>query len=264
MGKALPASIPALVTGASSGLGAEFARRLAERGHDVTIVARRVDRLEALREEIIAEHPVTVNVVGADLETKAGRATVMSLLKAQSPWILVNNAGYGTRGALVNLDPGRERAEVQLNIVALHEFTLTLLPALVRAGTGGIINLASTASFQAIPYMATYAATKAFVLHFTEALAEEVHGTGVRVMALCPGPVRSEFGQVAGTEDYMRVARPMSMGVERCVAAALRTFDRGGAVCIPGALNFALAESTRIAPRALLRRSIGTVLGQRQ
>jgi short-subunit dehydrogenase len=263
MSKRLPPSIPALVTGASSGLGAEFARRLAERGHDVTIVARRVDRLEQLRAEIVAAHPVTVSVVGADLETKAGRATVTSLLKAQSPWILVNNAGYGTRGALANLDPARERAEIQLNIVALHDFTLTLLPSLVRAGTGGIINLASTASFQPIPYMATYAASKAFVLHFTEALAEEVRGTGVRVMALCPGPVRSEFGQVAGTEDYMRVARPMTMGVERCVAAALRTFDRGGAVCIPGALNLALAESVRIAPRALIRRSIGTVFGQR-
>lgn len=263
MSKALPPSIPALVTGASSGLGAEFAQRLAERGHDVTIVARRVNRLEQLRQEITAAHPVTVNVVGADLETKAGRATVTSLLKAQSPWILVNNAGYGTRGALANLDPARERAEVQLNIVALHEFTLTLLPALVRAGTGGIINLASTAAFQPIPYMATYAASKAFVLHFTEALAEEVRGTGVRVMALCPGPVRSEFDQVAGTEDYMRVARLMTMGVERCVATALHTFDKGGAISIPGTLNFALAESVRIAPRALIRRSIGSVFGQR-
>jgi short-subunit dehydrogenase len=263
MSKRLPPSIPALVTGASSGLGAEFARRLAERGHAVTIVARRVDRLEQLREEITAAHAVTVNVVGADLETKAGRASVISVLKTQSPWILVNNAGYGTRGALANLDPARERAEIQLNIVALHEFTLALLPALVRAGSGGIINLASTAAFQPIPYMATYAASKAFVLHFSEALAEEVRGTGVRVMALCPGPVRSEFSQVAGTDDYMRVASPMAMGVERCVAAALRAFDKGGAVCIPGALNFALAESVRIAPRALIRRSIGTVFGQR-
>jgi uncharacterized protein len=263
MTAALPTSIPALVTGASSGLGAEFARRLGARGHDLTIVARRVDRLEVLRSEIESTHGVKVDVIGADLETRAGRASVTSVLRKRSPWILVNNAGYGTRGALANLDPARERSEVQLNVVALHEFTTTVIPGLVKAGTGGVINLASVASFQPVPYMATYAATKAFVLHFTEALAEEVRGSGVRVLALCPGPVRSEFDTVASTQDYMRVARPMTMSVERCVAVALRAFDHGAAISIPGRLNFALAQGPRLAPRALTRRTIGTVFGQR-
>jgi uncharacterized protein len=261
--KPLPASIPALVTGASSGLGAEFARRLAGRGHDVTLVARRIDRLEQLRDEITSKHDVTVQVLGADLETRKGRASVISALRKRSPWILVNNAGYGTRGSLANLDPARELAEVQVNVVALHEFTTAVMPALVRAGTGGIINLASTSSFQPVPYMATYSASKAFVLHFTEALAEEVRGSGVRVLALCPGPVRTEFDTIAGTQDYMRVTRPMTMDVERCVATALRAFDRGAAVSIPGVLNFALAQGPRLAPRALTRRTIGTVFGQR-
>jgi len=263
MTRALPPSIPALVTGASSGIGAEFARQLAARGHDVTIVARRVDRLEQLRDEITSTNPVRIEVVKADLETKAGRLAVTSRLRRRAPWILVNNAGYGTRGALANLDPGRERREVQLNVVALHEFTTAVMPGLVKAGTGGIINVASVAAFQPIPYMATYAATKVFVLHLTEALSEEVRGTGVRVLALCPGPVRSEFGSVASTEDYMRLARPMTMGVERCVEAALHAFDRGAAMVIPGAINFALAQGPRIAPRALTRRAVGTFFGQR-
>jgi uncharacterized protein len=263
MAKPMPASIPALVTGASSGLGAEFARRLAERGHDVTVVARRVDRLEQLREEIIARHPVRVTVLAADLETQAGRNSVASLLRKQSPWILVNNAGFATRGALSNLDAARERAEVLVNVVAVQQFTRDVLPGLLEAGTGGIINLASTAAFQPLPFMATYAATKAFVLHFTEALAEEVRGSGVRVMALCPGPVRTEFDTVAGTQDYMRVAAPMTMDADRCVRTALRAFDRGSAVCVPGRLNAAFAEVPRFTPRFLMRRATATVLGQR-
>lgn len=262
--KALPASIPALVTGASSGLGAEFARRLAARGHDVTIVARRVDRLEALRTEILAKHSVTIDVLAADLATQSGRRAVTVLLRQSSPWILVNNAGFATRGALANLDVARDRSEVEVNVVTVQQLTAAVLPGLIAAGTGGIINLASTASFQAVPYMATYSATKAFVLHFTEAVAEEVRKSGVRVMALCPGPVRTEFDSVAGTQDYMRVAAPMTMDPDRCVAVALRAFDRGATVCVPGFLNATIAQGTRITPRFVMRRMTGTVLGQRR
>jgi uncharacterized protein len=260
----LPASIPALVTGASSGIGAEFARRLAARGHDLTIVARRIDRLQALRTEILAKHAVTVDVMAADLATQAGRKAVASVLRARSPWVLVNNAGFATRGALANLDPVRERSEVEVNVVTVQQLTAAVLPGLIAEGTGGIINLASTASFQAIPYMATYAGTKAFVLHFTEAVAEEVRKSGVRVMALCPGPVRTEFDTIAGTQDYMRVAGAMTMDVDRCVAVALRAFDRGSTICVPGFLNATMAQGTRITPRFVMRRMTGTVLGQRQ
>ena len=262
--RALPPSIPALVTGASSGLGAEFARRLAARGHDVTIVARRVDRLEAVKAEILASHPVTVDVVPADLATQTGRKAIASLLRQRSPWILVNNAGFATRGALADLDAARERSEVEVNVLTVQQLTAAVLPGLIAAGTGGIINLASTSSFQPIPYMATYAATKAFVLSFTEAIAEEVRGSGVRVMALCPGPVRTEFDSIAGTQDHMRLAAPMIMDPDRCVSVALKAFDRGSTVCVPGILNATMAQGPRVTPRFLMRRITGTVLGQRR
>jgi len=263
MASPVPSTVPAVVTGASSGIGAEFARQLAARGHRLTIIARRVDRLEALAAELSAAHKVDVAVLGADLETAKGRTSVARAVRDGGPCILVNNAGFGTRGRLSDLDPGRERAEVQVNVVALHELTLAALPGLMTAKAGGVINLASTAAFQPLPFMATYSATKAFVLHFSEALAYEMRGSGVRVMALCPGPVRTEFGGVAGVEDYMQLARPMTVSVERCVATALRSFDKGHAICVPGALNGVLAVGARVSPRGLVRRITGPVFAPR-
>ncbi|MBV8085098.1 MAG: SDR family NAD(P)-dependent oxidoreductase, partial [Chloroflexi bacterium] len=171
--------------------------------------------------------------------------------------LLVNNAGFATRGRLSELDASRERGEVQVNVVALHELTLAVLPGLLAAKAGGILNVASTAALQPLPYMATYAATKAFVLHFTEALAEEVRGSGVRVMALTPGAVRTEFGEVAGVEDYMKLAR--AMPVQRCVKVALRALDRGTVICTPGALNRVLAQGPRLAPRIAVRKVTAAV-----
>lgn len=260
--KAVPASVPVLVTGASSGIGEEFARRFAERGHALTIVARRADRLERLAEELRGRG-TAVDVVVADLETTRGRQSVAKVLRERSPWVLVNNAGYGTRGRLADLDAARERAEVQLNVVTTHDLSLAVLPGLIRSGAGGVINVGSTAAFQSLPYMATYAATKAFILHFTEALAEELCGTGARAMALCPGPVRTEFGEVAGVEDYMDIARPMTMSAARCVAIALRAFDRGTTVCVPGALNSAATLGPRLAPRVVVRKVTGQIFRPR-
>src|SRR5437870_667802 len=159
MASPVPAAVPVLVTGASSGIGAAFARRFAERGHDVTVVARRLDRLEELAKESRPAGSGTVTALAADLETSDGRAAVSTLLTSNGPWILVNNAGFGTRGRAADLDAERERAEVQLNVVALQALTLAVLPALIRAGGGGVINVASTAAFQPLPYMATYGAT---------------------------------------------------------------------------------------------------------
>ncbi len=261
MARAVPTTIPVLVTGASSGIGREFARRFAERGHPVTVVARREERLEELAAELRGRHQVAADVLVADLETARGRQSVARLLRAGGPWVLVNNAGYATRGRLSDLEASRERAEVQLNVVAMHELTLTVLPGLLEAREGGVINVASTAAFQPLPYMATYGATKAFVLHFTEALAEELRGTGARAMALCPGPVRTEFADVAGVNDYMEMARPMS--APRCVSIALRAFDRGAAVAVPGALNAALALGPRLAPRVAVRRVTSAIFHPR-
>ena len=258
MASPVPASVPVLVTGASSGIGAEFARRFAQRGHDVTVVARRLDRLDELAKESTAAGSGTMTALAADLETPEGRAKVSSLLTSNGPWVLVNNAGFGTRGRAADLDAGRERAEVQLNVVALQELTLAALPALAKAGDGGVINVASTAAFQPLPYMATYGATKAFVLHFTEGLAEEMRGTGVRVMALCPGPTQSEFGEVAGVNDYMQMMRG-GMSAAKCVNIALNAFDRRHAICITGRPNALLAMGPRFAPRALTRRISGAI-----
>jgi short-subunit dehydrogenase len=256
----LPTSIPVLVTGASAGIGEEFARRFAERGHRVTVVARRLERLEALAAEAKEANSGTIEPMAADLESPRGRAAVVRILKGE-PWILVNNAGFGTRGRIADLDHARERAEVQLNVVATHELSLAAIPAQVEAGTGGIVNVASTAAFQPLPYMATYAATKSFILHFSEGLADDLRGAGVRVMALCPGPVRTEFHDNAGTNDYMNLVGGMS--AQRCVAAALKAFDRGHTVCIPGALNAVLAQGPRIAPRMVVRRVSGKLFEPR-
>ena len=252
--------VPALVTGASSGIGEEFARQLAARGHPVTIVARRADRLEELATHLRTAHQVTSDILVADLETAKGRDAVSRLLRERSPWLLVNSAGYGTRGRLSELDAARERAEVQVNVVAVQQLSLAALPGLLSERDGGIINLASTAAFQPLPYMATYAATKAFVLYFTEALAEQLRGTGARAMALCPGPVDTEFADVAGTMDYHQRSRLIAMTAERCVADALRAFDRGSAVCIPGLVNEVLAQGPRFAPRGIVRKVTARII----
>ena len=258
----IDSTVPVLVTGASSGIGAEFARGFAGRGHEVTVVARRIDRLNQLAKDAADASHGRVIPLAADLETAGGRDQVSALLTRGGPWVLVNNAGYGTRGRAIDLDAARERAEVQLNVVALHELTFAVLPALATAGAGGIINVASTAAFQPLPYMATYGATKAFILHFTEGLAEELRGTGVRAMALCPGPTSTEFGEVAGVNDYMQMMRG-GMSAAKCVKIAMSAFDKGHAVCITGVPNAMLAMGPRFAPRALTRRISGAIFHPR-
>jgi len=256
----VPPSIPALVTGASSGIGEEFARQLAARGHDLTLVARRSDRLRSLARALRRDHSVTVSVRPADLGTRSGRRAVATMLRTKGPWLLVNNAGFGTRGRFADLDPDREVAEVQLNVVALHELTTAAVHGNVAAGAGAIVNVAGTAAYQPLPYMATYAATKAFVLHFTEALAQELHGTGVRALALCPGPTRTEFAEVAETQAIFDKTMPMS--AQSVVRRALRALDRGHAICVPGAHNQLLAQGPRLVPRSALRRIIAPIIAR--
>ncbi len=253
----VPPSVPTMVTGASSGIGEQFARQLAERGHDVTLIARRTDRLQALAKELRRLHTVKVSVHTADLATKAGRGPVATMLRTKGPWLLVNNAGFGTRGRFADLDPEREAEEVELNVVALHELTAAVIRGNVDAHNGAVVNVASTAAYQALPYMATYAATKAFVLNFTEALALELKGTGVRALALCPGPTRTEFDQVAGVSVLFDKSLPMSAAA--VVRSALRALDRGHAICVPGAHNLVLAQGNRLVPRAVVRRVVGKI-----
>jgi short-subunit dehydrogenase len=259
----VPISVPALVTGASSGLGEGFARRLAGRGHELVLVARRTDRLESLAAELRPVSGKPVEVLGADLMTAAGRERVCERLAGGGPWLLVNNAGFGTRGRFVDQDAKREAGEIAVNVLAVHQLMRAALPGCVEALSGGVINVASTAGFQPIPHMATYAATKAFVLHLTEAVASELGGTRVRAMALCPGPTRTSFGDVAGVEDDFERLGPLFMSVESVVRTALRAFDRGDVICVPGVVNLAGAASVRLAPRFAVRRLLEPVFRKR-
>jgi short-subunit dehydrogenase len=259
----VPISVPALVTGASSGLGEGFARRLAGRGHELVLVARRTDRLESLAAELRPLSGAAVEVLGADLETSAGRNRVIARLASRGPWLLVNNAGFGTRGRFAELDPRREAGEVAVNVLAVQQLMRAALPGCLEARAGGVLNVASSAAFQPIPHMATYAATKAFVLHLTEAVAAELGGTGVRVMALCPGPTRTEFGDVAGVEGDFSQMGPLYMSAESVVRTAMRAFDRGDVICVPGLVNQAGVTSVRLAPRFAVRRILEPVFRKR-
>ena len=211
----------ALITGASSGIGEQFARQLSARGHDLILVARREDRLRKLADEL----PGTAHVVPCDLAREAdqlhGRVSELGL----DVDLLVNNAGFGTYGPFVDGDSARDADEIRVNCEALVTLTHAFLPAIVERDRGGVINICSTAGFQPIPYEAIYAATKAFALSFTEALSEELRGSGVRVLAVNPGPVPTEWQAVAGHDDLPSV--PGKIEADQVVAESLAAYDRG-------------------------------------
>jgi hypothetical protein len=247
----------ALVTGASSGLGALFARELAKQGRPLVLVARRADRLEALAAELEQAHGVRASAIPADLTAPGAVETLVGRLRSDGVEVetLINNAGFGLRGALTEQPKARLLEMVDLNIRALVDLTCELTPAMKRAGRGGVLNVASTAAFQPGPYMAVYYASKAFVLSFSEALHEELRKDGVHVTCLCPGATETEFGAVSSMQDtplFRLMARP-----EPVVQAALRGLARNQAVVVPGLANAALAASVRLTPRGAARRIAG-------
>jgi len=247
----------ALVTGASTGLGAVFATALARQQYDLTIVARSRERLEALAERLRQSHAIAVEVVVADLTQASALHTVEEHMAGdQRLELLVNNAGFGTTGPFATLDPDREETEICLNIMALVRLTRAALPGMITRGHGAIINVSSLAAFVPGPYDATYGATKAFVNSFTEALHEELRGTGVRVQALCPGFTHTEFQQRAGI-DVSRIPAFAWMTPEAVVEASLAALQRGQVVCVPGLVNRLLAMLIGVAPRRLVRRVTG-------
>jgi len=254
-------SATALVTGASSGLGSEFARRFAARGADLVLVARRADRLEELAAELRTAHGVTVTVVPFDLaRPDAGRALRAELDAASiSVHLLVNNAGFGTHVPFVRADVERVEEEITLNVSALVDLTRAFLPPMVDAGRGAVVNLASIAAYQPTPGMAVYGATKAFVLHFTEALAFELRGSGVKVLSVAPGPTRTEFFDVAG-ENASGGARFQT--AEQVVSAALRALDRRStpASTVSGAANLLTTSAARFVPRRVALAIAGRML----
>lgn len=248
----------ALVTGASAGIGEAFARALAARHHDLLLVARRRDRLEALAKELAERHRVSASVEAVDLAEEAGLAALAAAIAADPPDLLVNNAGFGSFGRFAELDPERELEEVRLNVLALVRLTRAALPGMLGRGSGAVINVSSLAGEVPGPFTATYAATKAFVTSFSESLHEELRGTGVVVQALLPGFTRTEFQEVAGV-DPGRVPSLAWMSAERVARASLAALERGDALCIPGAGNRLLGGLSALAPRSVARRVLGTI-----
>jgi short-subunit dehydrogenase len=254
----LPAPGPqscVLVTGASSGIGTELARRLAELGYDLVLAARRAERLEALAEELRAAHGVEVLVVPVDLTQPAERAELIAALAAGDRAVVgvCNDAGFGLYGRTAEQDPERLRAMVALNVDALHHLTLAFLPGMLERGEGAILNVASIAAFQPLPGFATYAATKAFVQTFSEALHAELRGSGVSCTVLSPGPVATEFGEVAGTDGVSgHVPGFVEVSPHEVAAAGVKGMLRGRRSVVPGIATKALATGGRFVPRTVL------------
>lgn len=238
----------ALVTGASSGIGEAFARALSARGHELIIVARRVDRLEALASEL----PGPAHVVPCDLATDAASLPGKVADLGLEVDLLVNNAGFGTYGRFVEVDPERDAEQVRVNCEAVVRLTHAFVPGMVERGRGGVITVASTAGMQPLPYETVYSATKAFARTFSDALHRELRGTGVRVLGVLPGPVATEWQQVAGYADGHRPRGvPGKIGPEQVVREALAAYDRGRRSVIPGRTIRWFLRLTRPAPAAL-------------
>jgi short-subunit dehydrogenase len=250
----------ALVTGASAGLGVEFARQLAAVGYDLVLVARRRDRLDALAAELIVAHAgLGVRVIAKDLATPEAPGEIAWELAHDGVAVdlLVNNAGFGWIGTFARQDPRNAAGQIAVNVNALVALTNAFLPGMVEHRRGGVINVASTASFQAVPNMAVYGATKAFVLSFTEAVHEEVRHTGVKVVALCPGATATEFFTVAG-EGAMLGPQRTSADVVR---TALRALDANEAIAVDGPANRVMATFSGLTPRSLTRRVAALLMG---
>lgn len=247
----------ALVTGASSGIGMAFARALRARGERLVLVARRRDRLERLAAELGGEGQAAVVVQDLAAAGAAARLLVEVRARGFAVDLLVNNAGVGHTSRFDRQPAELARAMVDLNVRALTELTRAVLPEMVARRRGRIVNVASNAAFQPIPYMAVYAATKAYVVSFTEALATELRGTGVRVQALCPGITATEFLDVAQTHRGLLVTRMPMMSAEDVVAASLRGLDLGRVRVIAGLANRILALVQSFVPRGIVRRVAG-------
>lgn len=241
-----------LVTGASSGLGTEMARILARKGAHLILTARSRDRLEELAADLERVNGVEVRVIVEDLSTHGGAGRLLDGIAALGVDVehLVNNAGVGSSGSFSASGPEREAAMVRLNVETIVTLTRGLLPRMLERGRGGVVNVASTAAFQPMPYMATYGATKAFVVSFTQALATELEGSGVRAMALCPGPVRTGFQAAAGIpRPGLRAAE---LSAVQTVERGLAAYERGDRLFVPGFVNTMQRAGTAVLPNRVL------------
>ena len=246
----------AIVTGASSGIGAEIARELVRRGHGVTLVARSADKLADLAVELSAKG-VRAEVLATDLSDRAARAGLLDRVTELGlvPSILVNNAGLSTVGPISKSDPDAEMNMIEVDVVAVADLCSRFLPGMVERGAGGVLNVASTAAFQPLPGQAGYGGCKAFVLSYTRSLGGELRGTGVSATALCPGPVDTGFGETAGfSKEDAEAALPSFMweSAEAVAKCGVEALDKARPVAIPGQANRAAAMFAHLTPKALL------------
>ena len=249
----MPARPLAVVTGASAGIGRELADILAREGHDLVLVARREGELKALADELQQRHGAASTVAAVDLSQPDAADQVLAAVGVDTAVdVLVNNAGFGGHGAFAERPRADELRMLAVNVTALTDLTRVLLPGMVTRGRGRILNVGSTAAFQPGPFMAVYYATKAYVLSFSQAIAEETRGTGVTVTCLCPGVTTTEFQQVAGVENVPLTQGPLSMTARAVAEAAYAGMMRGRLIVIPGVHNKLGAQATRLAPRQVM------------
>ena len=247
----------ALVTGASSGIGSEIARELARRGHGVTLVARREDRLKALADELASTQHVRTEVIAADLTDADSRGELPRLIEERGLTvdILVNNAGFTTMGPVFRASRNAELDMVRTNVEAVVDLCTLFVAGMVTRHRGAVLNTASTAAFQPIPAQAGYGASKAFVLSYGRAMGAELRGTGVTVTTLCPGPVETGFAEVAGMTDAEAsesLPKVMWVPVQDVAKAAVEGLATGRSVVIPGAANRTTSILAHLAPKSLL------------
>ncbi len=239
----------AVITGASSGLGVEFARLLAADGYDVALVARSRERLEALAAELSAAHGIVARPIAADLSIAAGVDAVLAAVPACD--VLINNAGFGSHGAFATISPERLASEIGVDVLALTLLTRRYLPGMLERKRGRVLNVASTAGFVPGPLMAVYYASKAYVISFSEALWDETRGTGVSVSVLCPGATATEFGARAGMKRTLLMRLPLANAAD-VARAGYRAMLRGKRMEVPGIMNKLVAISPRFGPKRLV------------
>lgn len=243
----------AVITGASGGIGLELAACFAADGYDLVLVARSADALTKAASELSKAHGIKAIALPMDLAKPGAASKLKTELEGKGMGcdVLVNNAGFGMIGPFAEADEARLMQLIDLNIRGLTELTRTFLPAMVKAKRGGIMNIASSAAFMPGPFMAAYYASKAYVLSLTEALWEEVRGTGVRITAICPGPVATGFQDAAKMQDakLLKMARPMS--AKRCAQISYRAFREGKRVEIPGLMTKMMVGATRMTPTSM-------------
>lgn len=257
----------ALITGASAGLGERFACALARRGHDLVLVSRTADRLEALASSLRRAHGVGVEVLAADLAGPAGLAKVEARIGSAPISLLVNNAGYSFNRDFLEADANAHEAMIHLHVIAPVRLTRAAIPGMVARRRGAVINVSSVAGYLPRGGSTTYGATKGYLTFFTEALDVELRGTGVRVQALCPGLTRTEFHERAGI-DVSGKPDWLWMSADDVVACSLRCLERGRVVCVPGWKNRVFIAMSRVLPRsflgALVRRTDRATAGSRR